>query len=244
MQEAYCRTKINNAYWDRLVSFLNLCMRNFVDDSPVQPTVRPLVLVVEGVDCSGKTTLAHLLQIALAKQMYRVKVLHDPTGSNNGAMIWNMILTLQHQGIHPATEFFLFLAARNELIYQEAWINQVDIVIFDRFIFSTIAYQLTDKPHFWTLFLTLHRSFSRLMPDLCIYCDLDFDTFLLRRQTRDKQDLLDQIPRARFEAIQWAYEQILQRNLCKYFRVDTTKDFDITLLVEQIIGYITPIAHA
>lgn len=199
---------------------------------------RPFILVVEGVDCSGKTTLAHRIQSVLISHNYRVKLLHDPKGSSNGQVIWETILTVQKQGSDPITEFFLFLAARNELICQEALVDDVDVIIFDRFIFSTIAYQLTYKPQSWEAFLNTHRFFSGLMPDLCIYCDLDFNTFQVRNQNRNKQDLFDQMHQQRFEEIKWAYEQTLQLQLCPSLRINNLQNWNNRVFIKSILDHI------
>lgn len=195
------------------------------------------ILVIEGVDFSGKTTLAHQIQSGLMNQSYGVKLLHDPKGSKNAQVIWETILTIKNQDAHPITEFFLFLAARHELIYKEALVDDVDVLIFDRFIFSTIAYQLTHQPDYWEPFLTTHRTFSGLMPDLCIYCDIDFATFQLRNQTRSKQDRFDQMSQERFESIKQAYEQTLQLKLCPYLQVNQ-QDNDYSELIKNIIAHI------
>jgi dTMP kinase len=193
----------------------------------------PFILVMEGVDFSGKTTLAQEIRDVLVNQNYRVKLLHDPKGSKNAQVIWETILTIKEQGGDPTTEFFLFLAARNELIHQEALVDEVDVIIFDRFIFSTIAYQLTYKPQAWEPFLMTHRFFSGLMPDLCIYCDLNFATFQVRNKNRNKQDLFDQMSKKRFEAIQLAYEQVLELQLCPSFRVNNLQ-YDFSQLIEKV----------
>ena len=191
-------------------------MQNLINSKP--PGL--FILAIEGIDFSGKTTLAHQIQSSLITQSYRVKLLHDPKGSKNAQVIWNTILTLKEQGADAITEFFLFLAARHELISKEVSAGDFDVIIFDRFIFSTIAYQLTHQPDYWSPFLTTHGIFSRLMPDLCIYCDVDFPTFELRSQARNKQDRFDQMSQHRFEAIKAAYEQTLNLNVCPYLRID------------------------
>ncbi|MCT4696891.1 dTMP kinase [Candidatus Cardinium sp. TP] len=195
----------------------------------------PFVLVVEGVDLAGKTTLAYQIQAAL-NQFYRVKLLHDPKGNKNTEVIWQTILTLKSEGAHPITEFLLFVAARHELIHQEALVDDVDVLIFDRFIFSTIAYQLTHTPQYWAPFLTIHRTFSGLMPDLCIYCDIDFDRFQLRNQARNKQDAFDQMPQKRFEAIKQAYQQALQLDLCPYLQIN--QQDEAAACIKSISAYI------
>lgn len=205
----------------------------------ITPKQRGLfILVIEGVDYAGKTTLAHQIQSSLISQAYRVKLLHDPKGSKNAQVIWKTILTIKNDDAHPMTELFLFLAARNELIYKEAFSDEVDVLIFDRFIFSTIAYQLTDKPDYWEPFLTTHRIFSGLMPDLCIYCDVDFDLFQLRGQARGRQDAFDEMSPKRFEAIKQAYEQTLQLNLCPYLQVKAQHN-DYSALIKNIIAHIS-----
>lgn len=195
------------------------------------------ILVIEGVDFSGKTTLAHQIQSGLMNQSYCVKLLHDPKGSKNAQVIWETILTIKNKDAHPITELFLFLAARHELIYKEALVDDVDVLIFDRFIFSTIAYQLTHQPDYWEPFLTTHRIFSGLMPDLCIYCDIDFATFQLRNQTRSKQDQFDQMSQQRFEAIKQAYEQALQLKLCPYLQMNQ-QDHDCSELIKNVMAHI------
>ena len=202
----------------------------------------PFILVIEGIDCSGKTTLAHQIQSILIAQSYRVKLLHDPKGSKNSEVIWQTILTIKKEAANPTTEFFLFLAARHELIHKEAVVDDVDIIIFDRFIFSTMAYQLTHQLDYWEPFLTTHRIFSGLMPDLCIYCDVDFETFQLRQQARSQQDTFDQMAQKRFEAIKQAYQQAFQLKLCPYLEVKQQHD-DASELIKSIIPYIKPLPH-
>ncbi|ROT47279.1 dTMP kinase [Candidatus Cardinium hertigii] len=213
-------------------------MKNIAKSQP-EAQARPFILVIEGIDFSGKTTLAHHIQGTLLNQGYRVKLLHDPKGSKNAQVIWETILAVQEMGANPTTEFFLFLAARNELIHQEALVDDVHVIVFDRFIFSTIAYQLTDKPQSWEPFLSTHRFFSGLMPDLCIYCDLDFNTFQLRNQARSKQDLFDQMSKNRFKAIQLAYEKALQLHVCPFLRVHHLEQDDFLELMKNITDRIS-----
>ncbi|CCM09992.1 Thymidylate kinase [Cardinium endosymbiont cEper1 of Encarsia pergandiella] len=208
-------------------------------ENRITPTQRRIfTLVIEGVDFAGKTTLAHQIQASLINQSYHVKLLHDPKGSKNAQLIWDTILTIKNEDAHPITEFFLFLAARHELIAKEALVGAADVLIFDRFIFSTIAYQLTHQPDYWAPFLTTHRIFSSLMPDLCIYCDIDFDTFQLRNQSRSNRDAFDQMSQKRFEAIKKAYEQTLELKLCPYIQVNQGNN-DHSTLIQNIIKYIS-----
>lgn len=199
----------------------------------------PFVVVVEGIDCSGKTTLSQALQAELARSGYRVKGLHDPKGTANSRRIWETILQLKRAGGHATTEFFLFLAARNELIHREAFGGEAEVLLLDRFVFSTLAYQLTDQPDAWGPFLTIHRFFTKLMPDLCVYCDLDFDTFRQRSAQRGHQDALDQLPQARFEAIRAAYARAFQLGLCPTLQLAATP-CDLAAVAAAVRSYLPP----
>ncbi len=197
----------------------------------------PFVLVIEGVDFSGKTTLANRIQTVLASHDYRVKLLHDPKGSENSKVIWKTILKIKAQDSDPTTELFLFLAARNELICKELLKYEVDVVIFDRFIFSTIAYQLTHRLASWDPFLATHRYFLGIMPDLCVYCDIDFYTFQHRRQKRSQKDHFDEMTQNRFEAVRIAYEQVLKLQLCPSMTFENTANA-FPKLIDHIMGCI------
>lgn len=203
------------------------------------PVSQPFVIVVEGVDFSGKSTLAQAIQTELEKDCHLVKLLHDPKGTKNAQSIWETILKMRQAGGHSTTEFFLFLAARNELIHQEALSGDADVLLFDRFLFSTLAYQLTDQPTSWEPFLTTHRFFSKLMPNLCVYCDIDFETFQQRSRNRNKQDSLDQLSQGRFEAIRSAYKAVVQLKLCPTIRVDGSR-YDLSAVMNAIRNYIPP----
>lgn len=197
----------------------------------------PFILVIEGIDFSGKTTLAGHVQDILTNTGYRVKLLHDPKGSTNSKVIWETILKVKSQDADPTTELFLFLAARNELIRTELLKDEVDIIIFDRFIFSTIAYQLTHKPASWEPFLATHRHFLGIMPDLCIYCDIDFDAFQHRSQQRDKKDYFDKMTKSHFETVKLAYQQSLELQLCPVIQLKSSKA-DFVKIMDHIMLHI------
>lgn len=93
----------------------------------------------EGISGSGKSGLISRLEKALVAKKYQVLVLKEP----GGTMIGDGIHKLLKKEMEPTTRLFLFLAARNEMIKTVVIpaLQENKVVLCDRFIDSTVAYQ-------------------------------------------------------------------------------------------------------
>jgi len=99
-----------------------------------------MFIVIEGMDGSGKSTIAKALKDKLVEQNKTVKILREPGGNKCSEEIRSLIF--QYDNLDPLTETFLFYASRTEFLknLQEA-INKYDYVICDRYYYSTFVYQ-------------------------------------------------------------------------------------------------------
>jgi dTMP kinase len=99
------------------------------------------LIIFEGIDGCGKSTQAKKLYQHLSKTN-SVVLLREPGGIKLSEKIRNLLLDVTHD-IDPLTEVLLFSASRNELLKSKILpeLNKGKIVILDRFIDSTIAYQ-------------------------------------------------------------------------------------------------------
>lgn len=97
---------------------------------------------LEGIDGCGKTTLRDQLSDYL-KEKYEVLVLREPGGTEVSEKIRDMLLDVRNVGIRPRTEAFLYATARSQLVEEMILpaLQEGKIVIADRFMDSTIAYQ-------------------------------------------------------------------------------------------------------
>ena len=100
------------------------------------------LITVEGVDGSGKTTLAAGLGNVLRARGLDVRVLREPGGVD----VAERIRELVHDpalGIAPRAEALLFAAARAQLVEEalEPLLQAGVWVILDRFVDSSLAYQ-------------------------------------------------------------------------------------------------------
>ena len=99
------------------------------------------IIVFEGVECSGKTHHISLVSKYLSKKKISHLKIREPGGSNNSEKIRKLILS-KKSDFHKNTDLLLYLASRNENIDKLIGKHhRKKIILIDRFIDSTIAYQ-------------------------------------------------------------------------------------------------------
>ena len=104
---------------------------------------RGFFITFEGPEGSGKSTQARLLATWLRRQGLRVLALHEPGGTPLGARIRSVLLHAKRLQITPLAELCLFMASRAQLVdaVVRPALRRGTVVICDRFLDSTIAYQ-------------------------------------------------------------------------------------------------------
>ena len=99
------------------------------------------IIVFEGIEGSGKTLHVNYLAKYLKKKKIKFIRLREPGGSTSSEKIRKLILS-NKSNFHKITDFFLYLAARNEninIIIKKYFKKKV--ILIDRFVDSTTAYQ-------------------------------------------------------------------------------------------------------
>ncbi len=106
--------------------------------APLPAPVRGRFITFEGIDGSGKTTIAHRVGAALKKRGAKVVLTTEPTRTWLG----DAVKRSYDDDVGPLAETFLFLAdrARHTEAIRE-WLQAGAIVISDRYADSTYAYQ-------------------------------------------------------------------------------------------------------
>ena len=100
-------------------------------------------LVIDGPDGVGKTTQLGLLADHLRGQGLGVCLLRDPGDTRIGDQIRRLLLDRANGTIAPMCETLLFMASRAQLVEEQIRpaIMRGELVLCDRFISATIAYQ-------------------------------------------------------------------------------------------------------
>ena len=99
-----------------------------------------VLIAIEGIDGSGKTTIAKFLEEELRKIGYDVVKFKEPTDSEYGMKIRKI---LKERNLSPREELELFLRDRELDVCDNILpaLKSGKIVIMDRYYYSTIAYQ-------------------------------------------------------------------------------------------------------
>ena len=97
----------------------------------------------EGIDGSGKSTQIQMLENEFNKFNIDYKTFREPGGTILSEKIREILLDKKHIDFIPMAESLLFAAARAQLTVEQIKpaLMENKIVICDRFIDSTIAYQ-------------------------------------------------------------------------------------------------------
>ncbi len=152
-----------------------------------------LFITGEGVEGSGKTTQLSRLAAALRTQGYEVVETREPGGTPIAEQIRHVVLATQGRLANPQTdpvlpwcEAFLVFAARAQHVAHvvRPALKRGAIVICDRFVDSTLAYQGHGRGLSVPLLRRLNaQATDGLAPDLTLLFDLSVRVGLARRRT-------------------------------------------------------------
>lgn len=149
-----------------------------------------LFITFEGVEGAGKTTQIALLRDALEKEGYRVFTTREPGGNPVAESIREVLLSAV-QPVTSRAELLLFLAARAQLVEDvlRPRLLSGEIVLCDRYIDSTVAYQGHARGHDLELVRCLNDfATGGLMPNLTLLLDLEPAIGLARQSDRNRME--------------------------------------------------------
>jgi dTMP kinase len=146
-------------------------------------------IAFEGGDGAGKSTQVNLLAAALQGKR-EVVVTREPGGSDVAEHIREVLLNPNHR-IDGMTEALLFAAARADHVSKviRPALEQNRVVICDRFVDSSIAYQGVARKLGIEMVRELNQiATNNLMPDLTIVLDVPTDAGLARAQEPNRME--------------------------------------------------------
>lgn len=144
----------------------------------------------EGIEGSGKSTQIKKLTEYFIAQGKEVTYYREPGGTDFGEKLRSAILNSSTQ-INPLAEANLFAASRAQLLFEKVipLLNKdQQIVILDRFIDSSIAYQGMARGLGIETILDLHkRAPLNLTPHCTFYLKIDLKTSFERQNIRGNE---------------------------------------------------------
>ncbi len=131
-----------------------------------------IIVSFEGIDGCGKTTQAKLFEKYLKEKGEETILFHEPGGTEIGEKIRKLLLA-NGSNVDKWTELFLYLASRCQLLQEKIKKERGKIIILDRYIYSTVAYQGYGRGISKNLIMLVHKSFARnYFPDMTFIIDV------------------------------------------------------------------------
>lgn len=185
-----------------------------------------MLITLEGGDGAGKSSqipvLADWIEKVTGHEVVRTK---EPGGTPLGAKFRELLLS-DKEGMHPAAELLLLMADRAQHVQTVITpaLLRGSIVICDRYIDSTIAYQGFGRRNPLPLLRQLNSiSTNGLMPHCTLLFDVSIDTGLARATVKTKFEGLGREFQQRildgFRAVAWGEPERVRV-------IDANQDFE------------------
>src|SRR5215211_6419361 len=181
-------------------------------------TLRGKFIVCDGGEGCGKSTQARLLRERLEREGVPVLPVHDPGATKIGEMIREILLNPTNTDMGMRCEMLLYMASRAQMMVEKILpaLAEGKVVISDRFVSSTLAYQLGgDGLTAKEIRIVGQIAINNRWPDLTIILDLPVESAWTR--VRPKFTLFPDDPTAgmvldRIEQRSMAYHETVRQN--------------------------------
>ncbi|MQR88625.1 dTMP kinase [Bacillus megaterium] len=162
-------------------------------------------ITFEGPEGAGKTTIIHMVQQKLIQEGYNIVLTREPGGIRIAEKIREIILNPSNTEMDARTEALLYAAARRQHLVEKVIpeLNKGNIVLCDRFIDSSLAYQGNARGiGVEDIFAINQFAIEQMMPQATLYFDIEPEVGLERINKGRK----DEINRLDLESLDFHYK--------------------------------------
>ena len=199
------------------------------------------LIVFEGVEGCGKTTQMQLCCEWLQNQGISPVITREPGGTQLGLHLRSLLLgSNKDKPISATTELLLYAADRSQHVEQELLPNLEagKIVLCDRYIDSTIAYQGYGRSLDMNLIHQLNSIATLgLKSDLTLWLDLDVEQGMERK--RKSGDVADRIEQEKIEfhrRVQRGYKELAVASPERTFKIEASlSKEEVQKQIQQIL---------
>lgn len=190
-----------------------------------------MFITIEGPEGSGKSSVTKKVIELLEKDGYSCVLTREPGGTPISEEIRNVILDKKNTNMDGMTEALLYAASRRQHLVEKVWplSNEGKIVISDRFLDSSLAYQGgarglgIDKILALNMFAT-----DGFFPDLTLLFDIDPEIGLSRISKNANREVnrLDLEKLEFHKNVRATFLSLANRFKDRYVIIDAAKPFD------------------
>ena len=192
---------------------------------------KPFFIVFEGVEGCGKSYQSRKLFNKLKKKKINTILTREPGGTKSSELIRNLILkdyfTKENkEKFDKYTDTLLYLASRNEHIKNKIKpaLLKKKIVICDRFIDSTIAYQVYGKKVDIKFINNIHKKILQgITPNIVFILKVSKESARKRLKKRKIKNRYDNFAQSFYSKAQKSFLKIA-KNKKNYFVMDSSKN--------------------
>ncbi len=167
-----------------------------------------MFITFEGIDYCGKSTQIDEVGEYLSNTK-EVIISRNPGGTKIGQSIRKIILSPETENLSDTAEILLFMADRFQWIYEVLKPNKEKIVLCDRYMESSLAYQCGGRMMKLDFLQTLIDKVPK--PDLVFYLKIPYDVSV-QRMLGKNPDRMEQNKRDFFERTIAYYNQLAAEN--------------------------------
>lgn len=189
-----------------------------------KPAAQGYFISFEGNDGAGKSTQARLLAKRLTQCGYPVLLTREPGGSPIAEQIRQILLSNENAEMSPVTEALLYAAARAQHVEHviKPALEAGKIVISDRFVDSSIAYQGAGRELGIDLVRQMNTpAIEGLMPQATVFLALSPEAAEQRQHAREK-DRLELAGIAFHQRVNAAYQEIIAADPQRFLVIQST----------------------
>ena len=190
---------------------------------------KPFFIVFEGVEGCGKSYQSQKLKNNLKKKRINSFLTREPGGTKSAELIRTLILKdyfnkEKKEKFDKYTDTLLYLAARNEHIKNKIKpaLKKKQIVICDRFIDSTLAYQVYGKKVNKSFIDHIHQFILQgIKPNITFVLKVSPKCSKLRLKKRKTKNRYDNFPQSFYTKAQNSFLKIA-KNKRNYFVLNSS----------------------
>ena len=205
-----------------------------------------IIISFEGPDGAGKTTVLEILA-PLLKQEYNYNLIttREPGGVEISERIRDVILDVNHTSMDGKTELLLYMAARRQHFVEKILpaIANGKIVLIDRFIDSSVAYQGAGRGLAIEMIDSLNSFVTDgVKPDLTLYFDIESERGLKRIEASGSREVnrLDLEKLDLHKRVRAGYLELVSKNSERIKTIDASQDLGKVVAdsLDTILSYL------
>jgi len=183
------------------------------------------IIVFEGIEASGKSTSLKKIIKYLKSNKIKHVTFREPGGTNFSERLRSYMLNKKSK-LNKKTDLFLLMASRSENIDKILKENyKKKVILIDRFIDSTIAYQHYGMGLDKDLILKMNNFIlGNLRPNFTFLSIVNKKNMLERLKLRKNNNKYDNFNYNFYNNVQKGFLEISNKNKSKYLILDSNKD--------------------